>query len=165
VSEPYDQQLSYAWDIINAVNAQNPQGQFNAFLAASALAGISLGPQLAAFASGFAEGISAADTLLLGSGPYVDAVTGVAYSGYIEIGGVVGASTVNIPADVWSAMSLAEQQAALTGGITEALNSGAQVAYTSNPALATGWTQFEYNFLINSGYKIVQQGTSWVVVP
>jgi RHS repeat-associated protein len=156
----------WSTQVIQAINATNPEGFLNAFMGYSVLAGVGSGLNLVEAAGAFAEGASAADTLLLGPGGYVDPVTGAVYSGYIDIGGVVGANTINIPADVWETMTLAQQQAALTGGIVQALNSGAQVAFTVNPATATGWTLFEYNYITQDlGYQVVQQGTSWVVVP
>jgi RHS repeat-associated protein len=132
----------WADQLIQQVNSSDPGGFLNSFMGYSALAGATTGMQFVELAGAFADGASAADTLLLGPGGYVDPITGAVYSGYIDIGGVVGANTVNIPADVWEAMDTGERAAALTGGITQALNSGAQVAFTINPANATGWTLF-----------------------
>ena len=152
--------------IAQAVTESNPQGFVNAFMGYSALAGAGYGSQLIGLAGVFAEGASAVNTLLLGSGAYVDPITGLYYSGYISIGGILGASTLNIPEDVWDAMSQFEKGAALTGGITQALIGGAQVVFSIDPETAAGWTAFEVQFITETlKLQIVQEGTSWVVVP
>jgi RHS repeat-associated protein len=151
--------------VIQQVNSNNPGGFINAFAAYSTWAGVSAGLGLVQAASAFAEGVSAADTLLLGPGPYA-AAGGAVSSGYVQIAGVIGAASINIPPDVWAVMTTGERGAALTGYISSALNLGAQVVFTSDPALATGWTQFEYNFITQQlGKQVVQMGTSWVVEP
>jgi hypothetical protein len=137
--------------------------QTKPFMGASALGGSVAGVTgFAASAAAFAEGVSASESLLLGPGAYVS--QGVAYSGYLQIGAIVGASTMGVPGDVWEAMSTGQQQAMLTGGIFQAIQSGMQVVFTVSQAAATGFTAFEYQFVTKMlGLSVVQQGTSWVV--
>ena len=98
----------------------------------------------------------AAESIMLGS------------NGWVEVGGIVGAKVLNIPNGVWQGMTVAEQQTTMTGFIDTALLSGAQIAFTNNPALAPAGSglAFEYAYITGKlGLQIVAQGTGWVVVP
>jgi hypothetical protein len=142
------------------VNQMNPGGFINAaggvvVLGLTVPAGI-----------GTAAAVTDAGTIMLGQATAVNAAGQVA-SGYVEIGGVVGADTLNMPTAVWTAMTQAQQESTMMSFIDTALQNGSQVVFTANPALApagTG-TAFEYGYITQLGYQIVQSGTSWVVVP
>jgi hypothetical protein len=153
----------WADQVIQQVNASNPQGLINAFMGYSALAGVTSGYEYIAAAAGFADGANAANAIMLGSAPFVS--DGVVYSGYVEIGGVLGADTLNMPLSQWLALGQNGQQAAMAGFIDQAIANGNQIIFTSNPALAAAGTgtAFEYGYLVDLGYSVVQQGTSWVV--
>ena len=84
-------------------------------------------------------------TVMLGSGNWV------------QIAGVTGADALNIPADVWSGLSVAEQQTALTGFLDAAVANNATIVFTSSP-LAEGagaGLQFEWAYLQKLGYVLV----------
>jgi hypothetical protein len=122
-----------------------------------------------AAANAFAAGATAADAIILGSAGYVDKLTGIMYSGYVQIGGVVGGATLSMTPAQWQALGQEGQNAAMTGFIDAAIQRGAQIVFTMNPSLAAAagnaGTAFEYNYITQTlGYQIVQEGTSWVVV-
>jgi hypothetical protein len=116
--DPYA--LAWAQEIINGVNSNNPSGFLNAFMASTAAAGTAGGA--AAILSGFGEGVAGASTILLGQGGFTDAFTGVYYSGYLQVGGVVGATTLNIPSAIWAQLGQTPgaQLAAIHGFISDA---------------------------------------------
>lgn len=150
------------------INQINPGGFLNAFMGASVLAGVSTGAALVEFGEAFLQGVIGANSIMLGSGTSVNAATGMVLSGYVEIGGIVGAATVNIPTAVWQAMTPQAQDGVMTGFIDTALMQGLQITFANNPALAAvgSGLAFEYNYITQTlGLQIVQEGTSWVVAP
>jgi RHS repeat-associated protein len=160
-SDYADQQLQLLGQYIAA---DDPEGFLNAFMALSVTAGAGVGAGLAAAA---ADGFISAEAIMLGSSTGVDSTTGTVLSGYIEIGGVLNAQTLNIPTAVWNGMSALEQQAEMAGFINAALEGGADIVFSTNPALAapTSGLAFEYEYITETlGMQVVQEGTSWVAV-
>jgi RHS repeat-associated protein len=131
--------------------SQNLQG-FESFMATFAVGSAGAGYAIAEYL-GALELTAGADSIMLGS------------SGYVEIGGAVGADALNIPTAVWQSWSVAEQESAMSGFIDSALNRGAQIVFTNDPALAQAGSglAYEYQYILDLGYKIVQSGTSWIV--
>jgi RHS repeat-associated protein len=93
--------------------------------------------------------------VVLGSGPWV------------QIGGVVGGRVLNVPQQIWAALTRPDQQRVMSGWIDSALRQGQQIIFTENPALAPAGSglAFEYQYILSLGKQIVQSGTSWVVLP
>jgi hypothetical protein len=87
-------------------------------------------------------------------------------SGWVEIGGIVGGQVLNIPKDVWSDLSIVQQQGAMSSWMQSALSSGSQIVFTNDPALAEAGSglAFEYQYILDRGLQVVQSGTSWIVV-
>ncbi|MGA7238398.1 MAG: RHS repeat-associated core domain-containing protein, partial [Bryobacteraceae bacterium] len=129
---------------------------FITFATQAALSGVFASAQIAELAS-----LSGSSTVILGPG------ASAAGAGFAEVGGVVGAETLNIPDAVWQALGSAGQKDAMVGLINGALDRGAQIVFSIDPAAAGAGpgVAFEYQYILSLGLKVVQQGTSWVVVP
>jgi RHS repeat-associated protein len=103
-------------------------------------------------------------------GEVVGAEAAVAILGpgnWARIGGILGATVLNIPKDVWESWSPLEQQGALTGFIDTLVAKGAQIISTANPYLAPAGSglAIEADYLRTLGFMFVQSGTSWIAVP
>ena len=139
---------STAQAVFGMINELDP-GQF------INIAGLVMG---AAYISpiGVAAGGLAGGTMVLGS------------NGYVQIAGVVGGEALNIATSVWDELGLPGQQQVMSQWINAAWNSGMQIVFTNNPALAAPNTglAYEYQHITGTlGLQIVQSGTSWVVAP
>ncbi len=161
-------QLAYAQSVIQSVNGLNPGGLLKNFMAYSAAAGLGAYETLnASFA--FADGASAAESIMLGPSTAINPTTGLVYSGYVEIGGTLGADTLSMTPAQWVALGTEGQNATMAGFIDGAIQRGAQIVFTSDPSLAAATgnagTAFEYNYITQTlGKQVIQKGTSWVVV-
>jgi RHS repeat-associated protein len=96
-----------------------------------------------------------ADSILLGR--YSD--------GYVEIGRMLGADVFEIPSQVWAELVKQGQEWAFNQAfIDAAINAGKQIIFLSDPTLAAEGTGLatEWAYLEQLGYKLVQEGTSWV---
>jgi RHS repeat-associated protein len=154
----------YAAQVVQAVNGLNAGGFLNAFMVFSTATGLGAADIVGA-ANAFAAGEAGAHAIVLGTSTNLAAGT----SGYVEIGGVLGAETLSMTPAQWAALGTEGQEAAMAGFIDGAIQRGAQIIFTSDPSLAAAagnvGTAFEYSYLTDTlGYNIVQQGTSWVAV-
>jgi hypothetical protein len=157
--------LENAWSVIQQVNTDNPGGLLNSFIVLSAATAMPAADFVGA-ANAFAEGASAANAIMLGPGTNLAA----GYSGYVEIGGAVGAATLSMSPAQWESLGTEGQNAAMAGFIDRAIQIGAQIIFTMDPSSAAAagnaGTAFEYNYITGTlGKQIVQMGTSWVVEP
>jgi len=91
--------ILYANSVIQQVNSDNPGGMLSQFMVLSAAMAIPAADFVGA-ANAFAEGASAANAIMLG--PSTSLAAG--YSGYVEIGGVVGANTLSMTPAQWLAL-------------------------------------------------------------
>ncbi len=158
---PYGNYL-YAAQMIQEINGNNPGGLLDGFMLSSVMAG-SGGSALAAEA--FADGIIAAENLMvLGPKASVDAA-GIVMSSWVDVGSIFGAQMMNTSDAAWTALGFAGQRAAMAGFIQQGLNAGAQIIFTADPSLAPqdSGTWFEWQYILDQGYKVVQEGTSWIV--
>ena len=159
-----DGRVAYAQAVIAAVNYYNPGGLVDSFMAYSAAAALP-SAAMVSVAGAYAAGATAADSIMLGTTGFVDQLTGLYYSGYVQIGGVVGAATLSMSPSQWLALGDDGQRAAMGGFIDAAIQRGSQIIFTFDPSLAAegSGTAWEYEYLTNTlGWVIQQEGTSWV---
>jgi uncharacterized protein RhaS with RHS repeats len=138
---------STAQAVFGMINELDP-GQF------IDIAGLAMGAAYIAPIGVAAAGGLAGGTMVLGS------------SGYVEIAGIVGGEALNIPTDVWEALGDTGQKQVMSEWINAAWNSGMQIVFTNNPALAAQNTGLAYEYEVITqklGLQVVQSGTSWVV--
>lgn len=159
--DPAEIQLEYLFDdsdlqnLVADINADNPQGFIDVFMLGASLSGAALSTGfLAATATAYEAFDLGASSIMLGP------------TGYVEIGGSLGANALNMSQAQWEALGQAGQQQTMEGFIDTALAFGKQIIFTINPTTAAvgSGTAFEYQYITSLGYQVVQQGTSWVVV-
>jgi hypothetical protein len=157
--------LAWAQGVIAGVNANNPGGFLNALMVSAVGAGATGGA--VSVLAGFGIGTAAASAAIMGQQGFVDAVTGLYYSGYVQIAGVVGASTFGVSEAEWEELGQTSgaQLAALQGYISSAASKGADLIFAQDPSMApvTSWTYQEYQYVLSQGWSVVQQGSSWIV--
>ena len=147
----------YARQVVQAVNALDAEGLLKGFMVYSVMAG-----------AGAADLVGAIDAFQLGAnavytlGPGADVTLGT--SSWVDVGSIFG-RVLNFTEKNWIALGEAGQKAAMSGFLDEAFQFQSQIIFTADPALAAEGSPlaFEYEYILRNGYKIVQQGTSWVV--